>query len=52
MKRTKPLLFMFAQDAEATVSFVNRAFVFQTSIDAMVRWTASPEMMKLIVKVI
>lgn len=43
---------MFAQGAEATVSFVNRVFVFQTSIDAMVRWTALPEKMKVIVKVI
>lgn len=50
--RTAPLLFMSAQGAEGEVSFVSREFVFQTSTSATGRWTASPEKMKSVVKVI
>lgn len=52
MKKHTPLVFMFAQSAEVKVFSVNRVFVFQSSISAMVRWTALLEKMKLVVKVI
>lgn len=51
-EKEKPLVFLFAQGAKATVSFVNRVFVFRTSISAMVRWTALQEKTRLAAKVI